>query len=78
MSKLFSLDNKDFLRGLIVAFMTAGLTLLVQMLERSGFALTVEDWKAVLIAGLVSGISYILKNFATDNKGKLLGRIQIK
>lgn len=76
MSKLFKLNDKDFLRGLIVTTVSSVLTLLIKLLENKGFSLSTEDLRTILLAGLVSGLSYLLKNLATEDK-KLMGKYKI-
>lgn len=71
MSKFLTLNVKDAIKGFVVAFFTAALTIIQQ-------ALTVGmhmDWKAIASAGLAGGIGYILKQLLTDNQGKLGGVI---
>lgn len=74
MSKLWTLQTQDFVKGLVVTVITAVLTLILQVLQ-NGAAI---NWKAVGITALIAGIAYILKNLATDQNGKLLGKIQIE
>ena len=69
MSKLFSLNLNDWLKGLVVAIISAVLTLLIQQLQTGNI-----DWKDVAGVGAIAGMSYILKNLATSDEGKLLGK----
>jgi hypothetical protein len=77
MSDLFKLNDKDFIRGLIVTVFSSVLALVVKLLENNGFSLTLEDLKAVLLVGIISGLSYLLKNFTTDKDSKLGGKLKI-
>jgi branched-subunit amino acid transport protein len=69
-SKLFTIDTRDLLHGLLVAFLTALITGTIDMLSKG----TSFDWatmKPVLIAGISAGLSYILKNLATNSHNQL-------
>jgi hypothetical protein len=72
-SKLFTLDSRDILHGLIIAFLTALLTGIVDMLQKGA----VFDWttiKPVLIAGICAALSYLLKCLATNSRNQLFTR----
>lgn len=72
-SKLFRLNGRDLIKGLVVSVVAALLTTVVQLLQvAAGF-----DWRAVLMAGAISGLSYLVKNLATDEEEKLVGVIQV-
>lgn len=71
MSKLFELQKNDFIKGGIVAVITAVLTSILQMLQNGGFVI---DWMTVLNVAIVAGISYLLKNLGTNEQGKFAGR----
>lgn len=77
MSELYKLNDKDFLRGLIVTVLSSVLTLFIKLLENKGFNLTVDDLRAILLTGLITGLSYLVKNFATNDEGKLAGKLKI-
>jgi hypothetical protein len=69
MSKLWTLISMDYAKGLIVAVITAVLTILLQMLQNQ----QTIDFKQIGLIGLTAGIAYILKNLATDSQGVPLG-----
>jgi hypothetical protein len=72
-SKLFTLDSRDILHGLFMAFLTALLTGIIDMLGKG----TVFDWptlKPVLIAGVSAALSYLLKCLATNSRNQLFTR----
>lgn len=71
MSKIFSLDIRDGIKGLAVAVLSAVLTLILSLLQNGG----VIDWKQVGVVALTAGLSYILKNFLSDEEGKIAGKI---
>ena len=74
------LDAHDFLKGLIVAVLTALLGGLYQLLQAGG-DITWLNFKPVLMASAAAGISYLLKNllsnsedqFAINEKGLKVG-----
>jgi hypothetical protein len=72
-SKLFTLDSRDILHGLLMAFLTALLTGIIDMLGKGA----VFDWpalKPVLIAGVSAALSYLLKCLATNSRNQLFTR----
>ncbi len=73
MSKMFKLNLNDFAKGLVVAFVGAGILVVYNFLQKCGF--TCIEWEAVLNAALVGGVGYLIKNFLTDENNKLGGRL---
>jgi len=63
-SKKFALSVLDFLKGLLIAALTSGAMILQQVLDSGN--LDTVNWKAVLMAAIGGGLSYIVKNFFTD------------
>ena len=69
-SKLFTLDLRDLMNGLLVAFLTALLTGIIEILGNGA----VFDWptlKPVLIAGISAALSYLLKSLSTNSHNQL-------
>jgi hypothetical protein len=69
-SKLFTLDWRDLINGLFVAFLTALLTGIIDILGNGA----VLDWvtlKPVLIAGISAALSYLVKSLATNSHNQL-------
>jgi hypothetical protein len=69
-SKIFTLDSRDLINGLIVAFLTVLLTGIIEILGNGG----VFDWqslKPVIIAGISAALSYLLKNLVTNSHNQL-------
>lgn len=73
MSKLFRLQWEDLVKGLIVSVVGAFLTSVIELLK-VGFLF---DWRTVALAGVISGLSYLVKNLGTDEGGKVLGKFQL-
>jgi len=72
-SKFLTIDWKDFSRGLLIAFLTAVLTGVINMLD-AGAVFTWVTIKPVLIAGVSAALSYLLKCLATNSQDQLLKR----
>ena len=70
-AKLFMLNARDFLKGLVVAVITAILTFLVNELQ-AGSSVDVDLFKRMGIAAVISFLSYLLKNLFTNSKGEML------
>ncbi len=66
-SEFLSLNTKDFIRGILLAFMTAVLTGIIEMLDTEA-VFTWLTFKPLLIAGLSAALSYLLKCLVTNSK----------
>jgi hypothetical protein len=72
-SKFLALDWKDFSRGLLIAFLTAALTGVINLLD-TGAVFTWLTLKPVLIAGISAALSYLLKCLATNSQDQMFKR----
>ncbi len=72
-SKFLTLDWKDFSRGLLIAFLTAVLTGVINILD-AGAVFTWVTMKPVLIAGVSAALSYLLKCLATNSQDQMFKR----
>jgi len=72
-SKFLTLDWKDFSRGLLIAFLTAVLTGIINLLD-TGAVFTWLTLKPVLIAGVSAALSYLLKCLATNSQDQMFKR----
>jgi hypothetical protein len=68
-SEFMKLNSNDFVKGLVVAVVSAVLTALQLILTDSGTLPSGEDWKSILNVGLLALISYLLKNFLSNSEG---------
>lgn len=69
-SGFLKLNINDFWKGFILAVITAILTGIYNAISTTtGFAFTWEFFKPELIAGLLAGIGYLIKNIAQNNQG---------
>ena len=72
-SKFLTLNWKDFSRGLLIAFLTAVLTGVINILD-TGAVFTWVTIKPVLIAGVSAALSYLLKCLATNSQDQMFKR----
>ena len=72
-SKFLNLDLKDFLRGLLIAFLTALISGVIEMLD-TGVVITWLTIKPVLVAGLSAALAYLLKCLMTNSQDVMFKR----
>ena len=68
-SNIFQLLRNDIVRGFVMAIIGSMLTLLYGVLQNGGSI----DWNQIGMAGLLAGIAYLIKNFFSDEEGKVFG-----
>ena len=74
MKSLFgTLNWKDLVNGLIVAFLSASLSGVIAILDGGKLPL-LADLKSAGIIGLTAGLSYLLKNILTNSQ---IGRAHV-
>lgn len=67
-SRFFSLDTKDFIKGLVVSTLTAVVTFMYTTLQSGVMTF---DWKSIGMAALSAGLAYIMKNLVTNSNDEL-------
>jgi hypothetical protein len=67
-SNFLTLNTKDFLKGLLVAVISAALTLIYTTIQAGSLNF---DWKTIGITALTTGIAYIIKNVFQNSTGTL-------
>jgi hypothetical protein len=70
-SKLSTLDRRDIVNGLLIAFLAAMIDGIIKLLDAGA----IFDWphiKPVLIAGISAALSYLLKSLMTNSRNQLL------
>ena len=72
-SRFLTLDWKDFSRGLLIAFLTAVITGIINILD-TGAVFTWITLRPVLIAGISAALSYLLKCLATNSQDQMFKR----
>lgn len=66
-AQLFTLKTKDLIKGLIVATITAAMTLFINELQ-AGSTFDKALLKRIAVTSAVAFLSYVLKNFFTNSK----------
>ena len=72
-SQFLTLNYRDLLHGLVIAFLTALITGIIDLLQKG----VVFDWPAVrtiLIAGISAALSYLLKSMLSNSRNELFTR----
>ena len=70
-SKFLKLNLKDLIKGLLLAFITAIITGLYELLQVGA----VLDWvtiKPCLLVAVAAALSYLIKNLFTNKDGEIL------
>lgn len=75
MSNLYSLASIDWTKGLVVAVIVVVLGALQQAFQSHGLDVASFDWASILDVAVKAGVAYLAKNFLTDKKGRVLGKI---
>lgn len=70
-AKLFNLNAKDFLKGLILVVITAVITFAINELQ-AGTSIDLTLLKRMGVAALVAFLSYLLKNLFTNSKDEFI------
>lgn len=71
-SKFLSLSKKDLIKGLIMAILGTIVGILYTSISAGVFPLSWLEWKPLLLAGLGTGLAYILKNFFSNSEDGFL------
>jgi len=69
-SKFLTLDMRDLLHGILIAFLTALLTGIIDILD-NGAVFTWVTIKPILIAGISAALSYLLKCLLSNSENRL-------
>ncbi len=76
MQSLFMrLNLKDVSKALALAAITAFVGGVHQGLIGHGFDVAAYDWNGILSLSMKAGEAYLIKNFLSDDSGKLFGKI---
>jgi len=73
MSTIFKLDWRDLLKGLLVAILSAVMSAVLSIIQNGG-TFTADSLPMIATVALSAGLGYLLKNLATDENGKVLGK----
>ena len=72
-SEFLRLDLRDVGRGVATAVFSAVVLALYQAVADGGFSAI--NWAGLLQVGTVAGLGYLVKNFFSDDTGKLGGML---
>lgn len=68
MSEYLKLNGLDFLKGFVVAIISAVLVLIQNSIAQGNFSF---EWSAIWQGALTAGVAYLIKNFFTNSDGTL-------
>lgn len=74
-STLFTLNYKDFAKGLALAVIAVVLGAVQQGLSAHGFDFASYDWSGIIKLAVEAGLSYLIKNYFSNQNGQVFGRI---
>lgn len=78
---LFRIGWRDLIKGAIVACFSAMTSFIVAtldtMLQTQTFHLTRVQLLSIPVVGVSAGLGYLLKQFLTDEQGKIGGKVQL-
>lgn len=76
---MFTLAGSDWSKALVMAVLTGAFLPISIAVQTPGFSIASVNWGQVLLIALngavVGGVSYLAKNFFSDENGKVFGRI---
>lgn len=73
--EMFKLGYKDAVKGLIVSVLSAVVTALLGIIQQNGLEFSTTELKTIAIVAITTFLSYLLKNFLTDENDKFVGKI---
>lgn len=71
-SQFLSLNSRQWIKGLFLAILGAFLVGLNNSLQSGELPSTWIEFKPLLMAGLLAGITYLMTSFASNSKGEIL------
>ncbi len=72
---MFKLNLNDFVKGAIVAVLSAVVIAFEQGLSKYGVSFSQYDWASIGNVALSAGVAYLSKNLFTADNGKVFGVI---
>ena len=67
-----SVGQRDAIKGLILASITAIITGLYTSLQSGHLPATADEWKVIGLSAITAGLSYVTKNFLTNSNDQFL------
>ena len=71
-SKFKALNMIDFGKGLLIAFLTALFTGLIELFQAGPFAFDWVTLQPIVYSAISAALAYLIKNFFTNSTGDLL------
>jgi membrane protein implicated in regulation of membrane protease activity len=71
MSGFLNLNTKDFIKGLIVAVLSALIAGVLQLLQAGPFTLDWATFQPIVLAAVSAGLAYLSKNLFTNSGGEI-------
>ena len=68
-SSFFTLNTRDFVKGLFIAVITAVITVVYTTIQTGTLSF---DWKVISTTALTAALAYIMKNLFTNSNDQLL------
>jgi len=68
-SPFLNLNSQDFIKGLVVAVLSAVITIIYNTVQAGSLTF---DWKAIGTVALTSALGYIMKNLFTNSNDELM------
>lgn len=76
---MFTINIKDVSKALVMAVLSGALLPVFAAIQTPGFDIATANWNAILNLALngaaIGFVSYIIKNFVSDEQGKVFGKI---
>jgi len=72
-SDFLTLNYKDFAKGFVMAVLGAVLGLVYSAIQTG--TLSTINWATIVQCAGAAGIGYLIKNYFSDESGKVFGRI---
>jgi len=73
--KMFTINTSDIAKGVALAVITAVISSIQQMLTAHGFDFASYDWSLIGQVAVTAGLGYVVKNYLSDENGKIFGKI---
>jgi len=76
MSQFFTLNTKDLIKSLIMAFLGAFITWIYNLIAQGGI-ITLESLKSIAFVWITAMLAYLIKNYFTNSQGELKSEPQL-
>ena len=71
MSNFLALDTKDFLKGLLVAIVSALIAGVLQLMQSGPFVFDWPTFQPIVFTAISAGLAYLSKNLFQNSQGEL-------